>query len=145
MDEDALVKALDKGTILSCGLDVYEEEPKIHPGLIANPRVMLLPHMGTWTEEVSLAITTLSPVVRPSRSCTDGARLKRRWRSGISTTSDRRSRRESWRVRCRSRRIWHDDLGPSTGTGPLSICLVRGGYLLMYLFPDSVYLTLVVR
>lgn len=64
MDEDALVKALDKGTILSCGLDVYEEEPKIHPGLIANPRVMLLPHMGTWTEEVSRAITTLNPMAR---------------------------------------------------------------------------------
>lgn len=58
MDEDALVKALDKGTILSCGLDVFEEEPKIHPGLIANQRVMLLPHMGTWTEEVSLATTS---------------------------------------------------------------------------------------
>lgn len=58
MDEDALVKALDKGTITSCGLDVFEEEPKIHPGLIANPRVMLLPHMGTWTEEVSLATTS---------------------------------------------------------------------------------------
>ena len=57
MDEDALVKALDKGTIASCGLDVFEEEPKIHPGLIANPRVMLLPHMGTWTEEVSLGAT----------------------------------------------------------------------------------------
>jgi len=31
---------------------VYEEEPKIHPGLVANPHVMLLPHMGTWTVEV---------------------------------------------------------------------------------------------
>ncbi|MCJ1364073.1 hypothetical protein MMC16_003182 [Acarospora aff. strigata] len=51
MDEDALVEALDKGSISSCGLDVFEEEPKIHPGLVANPRVMLLPHMGTWTEE----------------------------------------------------------------------------------------------
>jgi glyoxylate reductase len=52
MDEDALVKALDSGQVQSCGLDVYEEEPKVHPGLIANPRVMLLPHMGTWTVEV---------------------------------------------------------------------------------------------
>jgi lactate dehydrogenase-like 2-hydroxyacid dehydrogenase len=51
MDEDALVKALDKGQVLSCGLDVFEEEPKIHPGLVANPHVMLLPHMGTWTVE----------------------------------------------------------------------------------------------
>ncbi|KAL8830266.1 MAG: hypothetical protein Q9170_005818, partial [Blastenia crenularia] len=43
--------ALDSGQIASCGLDVYEEEPKVHPGLIANPKVMLLPHMGTWTVE----------------------------------------------------------------------------------------------
>jgi glyoxylate reductase len=53
IDEDALVKALDSGLVWSCGLDVYEEEPKIHPGLVANPNVMLLPHMGTWTVEVS--------------------------------------------------------------------------------------------
>ncbi|KAH8652765.1 D-isomer specific 2-hydroxyacid dehydrogenase [Tricladium varicosporioides] len=51
MDEDALVKALDKGTVWSCGLDVFEEEPKVHPGLVANPNVMLVPHMGTWTVE----------------------------------------------------------------------------------------------
>lgn len=51
MDEDALVKALESGQVWSCGLDVYEEEPKIHPGLIKNPNVMLVPHMGTWTVE----------------------------------------------------------------------------------------------
>jgi len=51
MDEDALVKALEKGQVWSCGLDVYEEEPKVHPGLIANHHVMLVPHMGTWTVE----------------------------------------------------------------------------------------------
>lgn len=51
MDEDALVKALESGQVSSCGLDVYEEEPKVHPGLIANPNVMLVPHMGTWTVE----------------------------------------------------------------------------------------------
>ncbi|KAF2094657.1 hypothetical protein NA57DRAFT_45540 [Rhizodiscina lignyota] len=51
MDEDALVKALDSGKVWSAGLDVYEEEPKIHPGLVANPHVCLLPHMGTWTVE----------------------------------------------------------------------------------------------
>lgn len=45
MDEDALVKALESGQVSSCGLDVFEHEPKVHPGLIANPHVMLLPHM----------------------------------------------------------------------------------------------------
>lgn len=51
MDEAALVEALKSGQVWSAGLDVYEEEPKIHPGLIENPHVMLVPHMGTWTVE----------------------------------------------------------------------------------------------
>ncbi|QIX01840.1 hypothetical protein AMS68_007357 [Peltaster fructicola] len=56
MDEDALVKALESGQVASVGLDVYEEEPKIHPGLIDNPKVMLVPHMGTWTVETQTAM-----------------------------------------------------------------------------------------
>ncbi|KAG9232056.1 D-isomer specific 2-hydroxyacid dehydrogenase [Amylocarpus encephaloides] len=51
MDEDALVKALESGQVWSAGLDVFEEEPKVHPGLVANPNVLLVPHMGTWTVE----------------------------------------------------------------------------------------------
>jgi glyoxylate reductase len=51
MEEDALVKALESGQISSVGLDVYEEEPKVHPGLLKNPNVMLLPHLGTYTVE----------------------------------------------------------------------------------------------
>ncbi|KAL8740071.1 MAG: hypothetical protein Q9184_008533 [Pyrenodesmia sp. 2 TL-2023] len=51
VDEGALVDALASGQISSCGLDVYENEPEIHPGLLNNPNVMLLPHMGTWTVE----------------------------------------------------------------------------------------------
>jgi glyoxylate reductase len=53
MDENALVEALKSGQVSSCGLDVYEDEPNVHPGLVANPNVMLVPHMGTWTVEVS--------------------------------------------------------------------------------------------
>jgi glyoxylate reductase len=53
IDEAALVKALDGGHIAAFGADVYENEPKIHPGLLANPHVMLVPHLGTWTVEVS--------------------------------------------------------------------------------------------
>ncbi|KAF2189638.1 hypothetical protein K469DRAFT_700876 [Zopfia rhizophila CBS 207.26] len=56
IDEDALVKALDSGHVASVGLDVYEDEPRIHPGLVANPHVMLLPHMGTWTVETQTAM-----------------------------------------------------------------------------------------
>ncbi|RJE22905.1 Dehydrogenase [Aspergillus sclerotialis] len=56
MDEDALVQALDSGKVYSAGLDVFEEEPKIHPGLVRNPNVMLVPHMGTWTVETQSAM-----------------------------------------------------------------------------------------
>ncbi|ERF73496.1 hypothetical protein EPUS_04119 [Endocarpon pusillum Z07020] len=51
LDEAALVDALDQGVIAGAGLDVYEEEPKVHPGLVRNDKVVLLPHMGTWTSE----------------------------------------------------------------------------------------------
>jgi D-3-phosphoglycerate dehydrogenase len=51
IDEAALVEALNSGKVWSAGLDVFEEEPKVHPGLLACDRAMLLPHMGTWTVE----------------------------------------------------------------------------------------------
>ncbi|KAF1944563.1 glyoxylate reductase [Clathrospora elynae] len=56
IDEGALVKALDSGKVASIGLDVYEQEPSIHWGLKANPNVVLLPHMGTWTVETQSAM-----------------------------------------------------------------------------------------
>ncbi|GAA6060078.1 hypothetical protein JCM10212_003039 [Sporobolomyces blumeae] len=51
VQEDALVDALDKGEIAGCGLDVYEDEPRIHPGLVASDKAFLLPHVGTLTVE----------------------------------------------------------------------------------------------
>lgn len=59
IDEEALVQALDSGKVYSAGLDVFEEEPKIHPGLVRNPNVMLIPHMGTWTVEVRFILPNL--------------------------------------------------------------------------------------
>lgn len=54
VDEQALVDALESGKLFSAGLDVYEEEPKIHQGLIDNPKVFLLPHIGTATFETQV-------------------------------------------------------------------------------------------
>ncbi|WPG99588.1 Hypothetical protein R9X50_00240600 [Acrodontium crateriforme] len=56
IDENALVQALESGQVRSCGLDVFEDEPRVHPGLIGNPNVVLLPHMGTWTVETQTAM-----------------------------------------------------------------------------------------
>ncbi|KAF4549594.1 2-hydroxyacid dehydrogenase-like protein 3 [Elsinoe fawcettii] len=56
MDEDALVEALDSGRVRSVGLDVYQQEPDVHPGLVSNPHVCLLPHMGTSTLETKTSM-----------------------------------------------------------------------------------------
>ena len=47
VDEQALVKALEKSTIAGAGLDVFENEPEIHPGLFKHNNVVVVPHIGT--------------------------------------------------------------------------------------------------
>ncbi len=49
--EEALALALEQGHLGGAGLDVYAEEPRIHPRLLAAPRTVLLPHIGSATEE----------------------------------------------------------------------------------------------
>jgi len=49
VDEAALVAALREGRIAGTGLDVYENEPAVHPGLLQLPQVVLLPHLGSAT------------------------------------------------------------------------------------------------
>lgn len=49
VDEAALVSALKAGTIAGAGLDVYEREPAVHPGLAELPNAVLLPHLGSAT------------------------------------------------------------------------------------------------
>ena len=49
VDETALVHALAKGEIAGAALDVFAQEPKIHPGLVASQRVVLAPHAGSAT------------------------------------------------------------------------------------------------
>jgi lactate dehydrogenase-like 2-hydroxyacid dehydrogenase len=47
VDEQALIKSLAAGTILSAGLDVFEDEPRVPQALIDMPHVVLLPHVGS--------------------------------------------------------------------------------------------------
>ena len=49
--EEALAAALERGHLGAAGLDVYADEPAIHPRLRAAPRTVLLPHIGSATEE----------------------------------------------------------------------------------------------
>ena len=49
VDEAALVRALDKGVIAGAGLDVFEREPVVHPGLKQRANVVLVPHLGSAT------------------------------------------------------------------------------------------------
>ncbi|KAI4277753.1 MAG: hypothetical protein L6R38_005376 [Xanthoria sp. 2 TBL-2021] len=51
IDEEALVEALERDKVFAAGLDVYEKEPEIHPGLIKSDKVVLMPHVGTSTVE----------------------------------------------------------------------------------------------
>ncbi len=47
VDEEALAVALEQGRLFAAGLDVFEREPEVHPRLLAAPRTVLLPHIGS--------------------------------------------------------------------------------------------------
>ena len=47
VDEEALVHALKEQRLFGAGLDVYEREPEVHPGLLRLKNVVLLPHIGS--------------------------------------------------------------------------------------------------
>jgi glyoxylate reductase len=73
IDEIALVEALDRRSLAGAGLDVYEHEPAVNPGLVNRPEVVLMPHMASATQEsredmgerVILNIKTLENGHRP--------------------------------------------------------------------------------
>jgi glyoxylate reductase len=58
--EEALAEALEQGRLGAAGLDVYTEEPAIHPRLVAAPRTVLLPHIGSATEETRRKMATIA-------------------------------------------------------------------------------------
>jgi len=59
VDEPALVRALQDGVIKGAGLDVFADEPNIPPALLAMDNVVLLPHVGSATQETRKAMGDL--------------------------------------------------------------------------------------
>jgi glyoxylate reductase len=69
VDEAALADALKEGSIFAAGLDVYEEEPKVHPKLLELENVVLAPHIGSASIETrdkmaALAAENLAALLR---------------------------------------------------------------------------------
>ncbi len=60
VDEAALVEALRNGIIAGAGLDVFEDEPRLAPGLAELPNTVLLPHVGSATVPVRAEMARLS-------------------------------------------------------------------------------------
>jgi glyoxylate reductase len=69
VDEEALGEALAEGRIFAAGLDVYENEPEVHPNLLELENVVLAPHIGSASIETrdkmaALAAENLTAVLR---------------------------------------------------------------------------------
>jgi glyoxylate reductase len=60
VDEEALVRVLERGHLGGAALDVYEREPEVHPGLLERDDVVLLPHLGSATEEARRRMAELA-------------------------------------------------------------------------------------
>jgi glyoxylate reductase len=72
VDEAALVEALTAKKIAGAGLDVYEREPAVHPGLLTMPNVVLAPHIASATvrtrsEMSAMAARNMATAVRGGR------------------------------------------------------------------------------
>jgi len=60
IDEAALAWALREGLIAGAALDVFEEEPRVHPDLLGLENVVLAPHLGSATIETRTAMADLA-------------------------------------------------------------------------------------
>jgi glyoxylate reductase len=59
VDEQALAEALKARRIAGAGLDVFEEEPKVHPDLLAMDQVVLTPHIGSGVRDIREEIAVI--------------------------------------------------------------------------------------
>lgn len=66
VDEAALCDALEWGHLRGAGLDVYEDEPEVNPRLLALPNAVIVPHIGSATEEArnGMALIAATEVLR---------------------------------------------------------------------------------
>ncbi len=71
VDESALNDALEKKVIAGAGLDVFEQEPSVLPGLLDRENVVLLPHLGSATRETRVAMGL--KVLENAKAFFDGA------------------------------------------------------------------------
>ena len=80
VDEQALIEALEAGTIAGAGLDVFEDEPRVPDRLLALAKVVLTPHVGSATAQTRQAMADLAlsnlvahfagkPVLTPVPEC----------------------------------------------------------------------------
>jgi lactate dehydrogenase-like 2-hydroxyacid dehydrogenase len=60
VDEGALVEALRERRIYGAGLDVFEQEPKVHPGLVGLDNCVLMPHVGSGEEKYRKLMGTMA-------------------------------------------------------------------------------------
>jgi glyoxylate reductase len=60
VDEAALAQALKEGWIAGAGIDVFEDEPRIHPGLMGLTNAVLAPHIGSASWETRLQMANLA-------------------------------------------------------------------------------------
>ena len=94
VDEAALAAALRAGELGAAGLDVFEREPEVHPGLLELDNVTIVPHLGTATLEtrVAMGMTAAANLL----AALDG----RRPPNLLSPDALGRAAGEGWRCRC---------------------------------------------